>query len=154
MLKLIILPLFTVFLSVILGIIIAVSVPAIRFTHYVEPTRVEISPTDARAEMIASWSGNYLFFDVRSLKEYTELHATDSKSVPIADLYDLWRDQLPRSSDKQIYLICTSGRLASVAYDFLQLHGYRNIKHIEWGISQWISESQPVVAKDVFSAYE
>lgn len=130
--------------------ILALYTPSIRYTQYIEPSRVEISPSEARAEMVTSGTGNYLFFDVRSLKEYNELHALDSTSVPIADLYNLWRSDLPRSSDKQIYLICTSGRLAAVAYDFLQHHGYRNIKHIKWGISQWISENQPVVTRNIF----
>jgi rhodanese-related sulfurtransferase len=131
MIQHIIIPVITLILSILLGICIALFVPSIRYTQYVEPSRVEVSPTQARAEMLASGSGNYLFFDVRSLKEYNELHATDSKSVPIADLYNLWRSDLPRTSDKQIYLICTSGRLAAVAYDFLEHHGYRNIRHIE-----------------------
>jgi rhodanese-related sulfurtransferase len=144
-----IIPIVTLILSVVLGICIALFVPSIRFTQYVEPVRFEVSPTQARAEMLASGSGHYLFFDVRSLKEYNELHAMDAKSVPIADLYNLWRSDLPRT-DKQIYLICTSGRLAAVAYDFLEHHGYRNIRHIEWGIQQWIVENQPVVAKDIF----
>lgn len=130
--------------------ILALYTPTIRYIHYIEPTRVEISPTDARAEMLMSGSGNYLFFDVRSLKEYNELHSLDSTSVPIADLYNLWRNDLPRDTKKQIYLICTSGRLAAVAYDFLEHHGFGNIKHIEWGLSQWITENQPVVAKNVF----
>ncbi len=143
-------PSIAIVLSILLGIIIVLYIPSIRYTQYVEPTRVEVSPTQARAEMMASGSGNYLFFDVRSLKEYNELHAENSTSVPIADLYNLWRSDLPRTSDKQIYLICTSGRLAAIAYDFLEHHGYRNIRHIEWGISNWISENQPVIAKKIF----
>ncbi len=143
-------PIIVVILSIFLGVCIALYIPTIRYTQYVEPTRVEISPTQARSEMVASGTGNYLFFDVRSLKEYNELHAENSTSVPIAELYDLWRSDLPRTPAKQIYLICTSGRLAAVAYDFLEHHGYRNIRHIEWGISNWISENQPVIAKKIF----
>ncbi len=144
-------PSIAVLLSLISWILLTLYIPSIRYTQYVEPTRVEVTPTQARTEMMTSGTGNYLFFDVRSLKEYNELHALGSTSVPIADLYNLWRDNLPRDSKKQIYLICTSGRLAAVAYDFLEHHGFRNIKHIEWGISQWISENQPVVAKKLFN---
>ncbi len=143
-------PVVSVCMSILIGIIITLSVPAIRFTQFVEPVRHEITPTEARKKMQESGSWNFLFFDVRSLKEYNELHAEDAKSVPIADLYNLWRNDLPRTKDKQIYLICTSGRLASVAYDFLEHHGYRNIQHIEGGIQQWITEGQPVIAKSVF----
>lgn len=151
MLKTYLFPIFATLLSIILGAMIVLLIPTIRYTQYIEPIRIEISPTNARNEMIKSGTGNFLFFDVRSLKEYDELHANDSKSVPIAELYDLWRKDLPRSKDKQIYLICTSGRLASVAYDFLEHHWYRNIKHIEWWIQQWIEENQPVTAKSIFT---
>lgn len=139
------------FISIGIGILLAVNIDIIRFSPYFEPTRIEISPTEVYADMTMRWSGNYLFLDVRSLAEYNQLHASWSQSTPIADLYDLWRDELPRTQDVPIYLICTSGRLASVAYDFLQMHGFRNIKHIEWWVTRWISEKQPIQTRQIFS---
>ena len=137
-------------LSMLIGILLALNIDAIRFTHYIEPTRVEVSPAQAYKEIIARWSWKYLFLDVRTLSEYNQLHASWSQSTPIADLYSLWEHDLPRSSEVPIYLICTSGRLASVAYDFLQLHGFRNIRHIEGGVTWWVSADQPIQARQVF----
>lgn len=132
-----------------IGIALALSFEIIRYTKYVEPKMVEISPKDAYQEMLKAGTGNYLFIDVRTIAEYNNLHASSSISKPIADLYNEWRNGLPRK-DKEIYIICTSGRLAAIAYGYLQLHGYRNIKHVTGGISHWVHEGQPVVAKDVF----
>ncbi len=133
-----------------IGILLALNVDFIRYNTYFEPSRVEVSPAEAYKDIATRWSGNYLFLDVRTLSEYNQLHASWSQSTPIADLYDLWRDKLPRSEDTPIYLICTSGRLASVAYDFLQMHWFRNIKHIEWWVTWWIWEKQPVQTKQIF----
>jgi rhodanese-related sulfurtransferase len=52
--------------------------------------------------------------------------------------------------NKRIFLICTSGRLAGVAYRYLEHFGYRNIVHIDGGVQGWVSEGQPVVAKNIF----
>jgi len=135
--------------SLFIGIFLSLYIENIRFTKYVEPGIVEISPTDAYKEMLEKGKDGYIFLDVRSLGEYNDLHASTSVSVPIANLYDLWRGGLPRSG-KDIYIICTSGRLASVAYGYLQLHGYTNLKHIQGGISEWVAEGQPVLSKNVF----
>jgi rhodanese-related sulfurtransferase len=130
------------------GILTTLSVDAMRYTKYVEPTMVEMDPRVAYQEMSANPDG-YLFFDVRSIGEYNNLHAALSTSFPIANLYDQWRT-LSRSSDKKIYLICSSGRLAGVAYGYLQLHGFRNLVHITGGVQNWTNLGVPVVAKPVF----
>ena len=52
--------------------------------------------------------------------------------------------------DKRIFLICTSGRLAGIAYRYLEHFGYRNIVHIDGGVQNWINEGQPVITKNVF----
>ena len=140
---------FSALIFIALWVILSLQVERIRYTQYIEPYRVEISPKNTYAAISRSWSGKYLFFDVRSRKEYDELHASWAESVPIADLYDRWKT-LPRWDDTPIYLICTSGRLAAVAYGYLQIHGFHNIRHIEGGISNWVSENQPVVVKKLF----
>jgi rhodanese-related sulfurtransferase len=139
---------FTLGVAVLIGWIVALLVEPIRYTQYLPPWQYEISPTKARAEMTQSSSDNTLFIDVRSPKEYNELHAEGSINIPIADLYDKWKNELPREG-KDIYLICTSGRLASVAYGYLQIHGFTNLKHIEGGVSNWVSEKQPTVSKKI-----
>lgn len=132
----------------IFGIFTTLSLDVLRYTKYVEPRMVEVDPRVAYQEMLNDKDG-YLFFDVRSIGEYNNLHASSSTSVPIAQLYDKWQT-LPRSKDTKIYLICTSGRLAAVAYGYLQLHGYRNLVHVTGGIQNWVNLDVPVVAKPIF----
>lgn len=134
--------------GILAGIFLALSVDAIRYTKYVEPRMVEMEPTAAYQEMLAH-PKQYLFLDVRTPAEYESAHASTSVNVPISQLFDLWKT-LPRSDDKKIYLICTSGRLAGVAYGYLQLHGFRNIVHIQGGIQNWISEGMPIVSHPLF----
>jgi rhodanese-related sulfurtransferase len=134
-------------ISVLLGITLAVSIDSIRYTKYFPPKTVEMSPREAYNEMLSN-PGGYLFFDVRSKSEYDNLHASSSISFPIANLYDQW-PTLPRSG-KKIYLICTTGRLAGIAYGYLQLHGFRNIVLIQGGIQNWVGQGLPSVAKPMF----
>ncbi|MDB5259779.1 MAG: Rhodanese domain protein [Candidatus Nomurabacteria bacterium] len=135
-------------LLVIAGIFISLSIEAIRYTKFIEPKTVEIDPKVAYNEMLQH-PDEYLFFDVRSLGEYQNIHASSSVSMPIANLYDNWRT-LPRSG-KTIYLICSSGRLAAIAYGYLQLHGFRNIVHINGGIQNWANEGVPTITKPIFT---
>ena len=122
---------------------------SMRYTKYVEPKILEIEPKKAYEIMSSQKPNEYLFFDVRSPEEYSNLHAVLAENVPIAKLFDMWRT-LPRDSDKKIYLICTGGRLAGVAYGFLQLHGFRNIVHIRGGLQNWVDQGVPTVMKPVF----
>lgn len=129
-------------LSVILTAQTIFSFDSFRYTKYIEPKTEEVSPEEAYLYM-KEHPGEYMFLDVRTIGEYNNLHAINSISLPIANLFDDWKI-LPRSKDKKIYLICTTGRLASVAYGYLQLHGFTNIIHVEGGIQNWINEGLPV----------
>lgn len=134
-------------LCLVIGALLTLSIENIRYTKYVPPKTVEMDPREAYEEILKD-PENSIFFDVRTAGEYNNLHASTSVSMPIANLYDNWRT-LPRSG-KTIYLICTTGRLAGVAYGYLQLHGFTNIVHVTGGINQWIDEGLPTVAKQLF----
>ncbi len=134
---------------VLLGALITLSFETLRYTKYVTPTTREMDPSVAYAIMSKQSPEDYLFFDVRTEGEYNKIHAELSKSVPIANLYSEWKT-LPRDKDKKIYLICTTGRLAGVAYGFLQLHGFTNIVHVRGGIQNWVDQDLPTVSKPVF----
>ncbi len=132
-----------------LGVLITLAFETIRYTKYVPPHTIEIDPEDAYSVMSKQSPNEYLFFDVRTEGEYAKIHADLSQSMPIANFYDTWKT-LPRSKSQKIYLICSTGRLAGVAYGFLQLHGYTNIVHIRGGIQNWVDEGLPSVSKPVF----
>jgi rhodanese-related sulfurtransferase len=134
---------------VVLGGLITLSFETLRYTKYVTPSTREMDPAVAYSIMSKQSPDEYLFFDVRTEGEYNKIHAELSKSVPIANLYSEWKT-LPRDKDKKIYLICTTGRLAGVAYGFLQLHGFTNIVHVRGGIQNWVDADLPTVSRPVF----
>ena len=134
-------------LGILIGMMSSLSIEAIRYTKYIEPKMFSVEPREAYDEMTKNPNG-YLFIDVRTPAEYDNMHAVSSINIPIGQLFDQWHT-LPRSG-KQIYLICTTGRLAGVAYGYLQLHGFRNITHIKGGIRNWIDQGLPTVSIPVF----
>jgi rhodanese-related sulfurtransferase len=129
------------------GILATLSIETIRYTKFVEPSTVEMGPREVYQTIVDN-PDEALFFDVRTIGEYTNLHASSSVSVPIQQLYDKWKT-LPRSG-KKIYLICSSGRLAAIAYGYLQLHGFTNLVHVTGGMQNWVDLGVPVVAKQIF----
>ncbi len=139
-----------ILLSIALGAALVLSNQYMRYNRLIPPPSVvEVEPADAYAYILKNPDGA-IFLDVRSLTEYEALHASTSVSFPIANMYEeSRRDTLPHSG-KKIYLICTSGRLAGVAYRFLEHYGYTNIEHIDGGIQAWIDAGQPTVAKKLF----
>ncbi len=132
------------------GVIIALSIESIRYSRIVEPTMFGMEPRDVYAAIQTDTDG-YRFLDVRFESEYEKLHAEYSTNQPIHTLFDLWRD-LPRDKDTEIYLICSGGRLAGVAYGFLQLHGFTNIIHVTGGIQNWVTQDLPTVSPSLFES--
>lgn len=131
-----------------LGIITSLSFRSIRYTPLISPTIVDIDPRIAY-QNIKKYPEKYILIDVRSEYEYSLAHASTSVSMPINTLYDGW-SRLPRNKDKEIYIICSSGRLAGVAYDFLEHQGFRNIKRIEGGLQEWKTFGLPIIARGLF----
>jgi rhodanese-related sulfurtransferase len=143
-------------LGIILGCILAVSFRQIRYSEYILPSIKEIDPKSAY-ENITKNKDDVIFIDVRSEGEYLSAHASGSINLPIHYMYDdthgLPNEKgipLPKNNNQEIYLICTGGRLAGVAYSYLEHYGYRNIKRVKGGISNWNTEGLPVITKPIF----
>lgn len=154
-----------ILLSIIFGIFIALNFRAIKYTEFLDPKIVDIDPRIAYDNIINQKvdgkNNKILLIDVRSKTEYDRAHASSSINLPIHYMYDDTHGiknelsiPLPKNTDQEIYLLCSGGRLAGVAYGYLEHYGYRNIKRIEGGISNWAKEGLPVIAKDVFELSE
>lgn len=135
--------------SVCLGIVFALVVPFIRYNKHLPPPKIYSEDPKIVYQYILDNPDKYQFLDVRSRGEYETLHASSSVSFPIADMYEPEKFK-NIDYNKRIFLICTSGRLAGVAYRYLEHFGYRNIVHIDGGVQGWVSEGMPVVAKNIF----
>ena len=140
----------------IIGISLSLSVRSIKYTEFLNPKIVEIDPKVAY-QTILNRPKDVIFIDVRSEYEYSQSHASSSINLPIHYMYDdthgLKNEKgipLPKNTDQEIYLICSGGRLAGVAYSYLEHYGYRNIKRINGGLKHWNEERLPIVIKSLF----
>src|SRR3989344_5611029 len=78
---------------------------------------------------------------------HASAHAKGSINIPIENLFDE-HYRLPKYG-KKIALICTTGRLAGVAYGYLENWGFQNLMHIEGGVANWSTEGLPIEGKNV-----
>ena len=146
-----------ILISVLVGSFLTLSFRALKYSEYISPTIKEIQPKELYA-VLKNDNKKAIFIDVRSEYEYSQAHAEGSINLPLHYMYDdthgLKNEKgidLPKNTDQEIYLICTGGRLAGVAYSYLEHYGYRNIKRVEGGINNWNTQGLPVITKSLFS---
>ena len=127
-----------------------------KYSSFITPHIVEIDPKSAYKNIVSN-PKKIILIDVRSEGEYSLAHASSSVNLPIHYLYDDTHGlknelgiPLPKNTDQEIYLLCTGGRLAGVAYSYLEHYGYRNIRRIEGGLSNWNNQGLPVITKSLF----
>jgi rhodanese-related sulfurtransferase len=135
--------------SVVLGVVFALVVPFLRYNKNLPPPKIDSQDPKVVYQYILDNPKGFQFIDVRSKGEYETLHATSSVSFPIADMYEPEKFK-KLDYNKRIFVICTSGRLAGVAYRYLEHFGYRNIVHIDGGMQGWVSAGLPAVSKNIF----
>ena len=133
-------------IAVVMVVIAFVYLTPLKWLNIVEPRSVDI---DAK-EFYTDFSANpdeYIFIDVRQPEAYRTAHAKGAISIPIGSLYDGHRS-LPKTG-KKIVLICSSGRLAGVAYGFLEHQGFLNLLRIEGGVQAWALEGLPLEGNNI-----
>jgi rhodanese-related sulfurtransferase len=128
--------------------VLAIYVTPLKHLNLVSPDPKDIDPVAFWKDYQAN-PDKYLVLDVRQKNVYDMAHAKGAVSQPIGTLFDL-RNLLPRSG-KTIVLICTSGRLAGVAYGFLQDQGYLNLLRIEGGLQQWSLDKLPMEGNNLLA---
>jgi rhodanese-related sulfurtransferase len=139
--------LISLLVGVVVGCFVVYSADSLRYTSHIPAKTVEMNPKEVYLFTGAKKS-QYVFLDVRTVGEYKRLHALNSTSTPIGHLFDD-RNTLPRDKKTTIFLICTTGRLASVAYGYLQLQGFTNIVHVNGGLVEWVKQGLPVNTSNI-----
>ena len=77
---------------------------------------------------------DHLLLDVRTLKEYQELHIESSVLIPLQELEARYQE-LPK--DKTILVICRSGNRSLKAIEILQKYGFTQLYNVQGGINAW-----------------
>lgn len=122
----------------------------LRHVAVLAPTMQEMDPKTFY-ELMKAHPDQYELIDVRSATIYQSAHAHGAVSIPIENLFDD-HYALAQAKGKTYGLICTTGRLAAIAYGYLQDWGFRNIVHIEGGMVNWTSEGLPIEGLNVSGA--
>lgn len=123
--------------------VLAIYLTPLKHLNLASPTMDEVGPA-AFYKAFTDKPDKYLLVDVRTPAEYAAIHPKGSINIRIADLSDAnVRAALPKSG-KQIALIEADGKLATVAYGYLENLGYLNVLHVTGGLQQWSLDGLPV----------
>jgi rhodanese-related sulfurtransferase len=112
----------------------------LHYLNMVEPATRDVDAATIYQKMQVA-PQEYLFVDVRNASTYQAGHALGAINIPIHDLYDD-RFALPKNG-KTIVLICGDGKLAGVAYGYLEHYGFLNLARIEGGLHAWQEAGLP-----------
>jgi rhodanese-related sulfurtransferase len=94
-----------------------------------------------------------LLVDIREPYEYDAMHIDGALNVPRGILetaceYD-FEETVPELADareREIVLICRSGKRSILAADVMQQMGYRNVKSLKTGMRGWSDYEQDMVS--------
>lgn len=75
-----------------------------------------------------------VIIDVRTPKEYQEGHIPDVALIPL-DQLEKRLEEVPQ--DRQVLLICRSGRRSAIGTNWLKSKGYEQVYNIEGGMLAW-----------------
>ncbi len=121
----------------------------LKHINLISPMMREVDPKAFHTDLVAH-PEKYIFIDVRSPSVYLAAHAKGAINIPIENLYD--EHYLLPHSGKKIALICTTGRLAAIAYGYLEDWGFTNLRHIQGGMQNWVYEDLPIEGTNVQSS--
>ncbi len=114
-------------------------------------TRVkEIMPWDLSRTLAA---GNKpILLDVREPVEFAMLHIPDSINVPRGVLeqscewdYDETVPELAGGRNRELVVICRSGKRSALAADIMQKMGFAKVVSLKTGVRGWNDYEQPLV---------
>ncbi len=110
----------------------------------------ELMPWDV-AEKIAS-KESLLLLDVREADEFNSMHIANSINIPRGILeaasehgYDETNPQLAAARDRQVIVICRSGKRSCMATHSLQQLGFQHAFSLKTGLRGWNDFDQPLL---------
>jgi rhodanese-related sulfurtransferase len=87
---------------------------------------------------------NALVLDVRDAAEFRKGHITGSESLPYAKVAERL-DELKKDLARPIVVVCAMGQHAGTVTQQLKAAGLSNVYKLDGGISNWKSQSLPLV---------
>jgi len=102
----------------------------------------KISLEQARAEHEA---GQVTLIDIRETPEHRTGVAQGAMLLPMSELPHKL-GLIPQTPDKPVLLICNTQNRSKATLSELKKRGYKNIRYVEGGMSQWAAKGWPLVA--------
>jgi rhodanese-related sulfurtransferase len=88
-------------------------------------------------------SKSALVIDVRETQEHQMGVAPGMKLLPLSQLSQRV-NEIPKSSDQAILLICNTQNRSPKAQKILKENGYQNVKWVQGGMSDWSRRAWPM----------
>ena len=127
------------FLNVVAGIFIVEKLPAGEKRPKTQTEVNNISPKQAKELM--DKANDVFVLDVRTEKEYKEVHIKDAHLIPIKEL-EQNINKIPK--DKKVVVHCAAGKRSARACEILKDKGLKELYNLEGGINKWQAEGYPV----------
>jgi rhodanese-related sulfurtransferase len=86
-----------------------------------------------------------VLIDVRTPKEFEEVHIPEARNIPLADLHQFLKELKGLSQERPITLICRTQNRVKIAYEYLTNNGVGNCGILEGGITGWVNSGKPVI---------
>lgn len=86
-----------------------------------------------------------LIVDVRAADQFAAGHVPGAISIPQADLPSR-AGELPEDRDAPIVMVCAIGRTSKETTLYLKSLGYRNVRNLKGGITEWMRKGQKTEA--------
>jgi len=86
---------------------------------------------------------DWFILDVRESSEWEEAHIPYATLIPLGELTSRLTE-IPK--DKNIVVVCRSGKRSAVGRDLLLKSGFANVTSMAGGMSAWQNKGYPIVA--------
>jgi len=88
------------------------------------------------AYTLISDNSEFVILDVRTKEEYDDGHIPGAKLVPV-NILPMKLSELAKYKDKPVLVYCASGGRSPRAVDTLADNSFKNIYHLNRGLSSW-----------------
>ncbi len=124
---------FSVSASIFFLLVVVALVGWMLWQKFVPPKGVTNINVQELEQLLAKREDCY-FIDVRETHEYKAGHIRGMKNIPLLELHNR-RNRIPQQ--KQIVLICRSGRRSRIAARMLAKQGFSRIANVRGGMLAW-----------------
>lgn len=102
----------------------------------------EINATELKTKL--DNKEDFVFLDCRETSEWDEAHVKEATLLPLSEFETKYQNLLT-DKNKEVVIMCRSGRRSMNVCLFLNEQGYENLVNVEGGILGWIEEGFSIV---------